>query len=100
MGRGDSYLAETIAEIKQMVLVLVTLNKKLKKRVVDLELQNKSLEEEKNKLALQLQKLQEDYSMLKLAKSVQGESDNSEAKMQISKLMREINQCMALVQNL
>ncbi len=100
MGRGDNYLAETIAEIKQMVLVLVTLNKKLKKRVADLELQNESLVEERKKLMLQLQELQEDYSILKLAKTVQGESDNSEAKMQISKLMREINQCMALVQNL
>lgn len=100
MRHNETYLVETIAEIKQMVFVLVALNKRLKKRVSELELQKKSWEEEQKSVAKQLQQLQEDYNMLKLAKTVQGEDETEEAKMQISKLMREINQCMALIQNL
>lgn len=100
MRHNETYLAETIAEIKQMVFVLVALNKRLKKRVSELELQKKSWAEEQKNVAKQLQQLQEDYNMLKLAKTVQGEDETEEAKMQISKLMREINQCMALIQNL
>ncbi len=101
MGREDVYLAETITEIKHLVLALVTLNKKLKNRVSELELQHKLFAEEKERLEMQFNELQENYNILKLAKAVQGnEDDKEDAKNQISKLMREINQCMLLVQNL
>lgn len=100
MGHDESYLIKTIAEIKQMVLVLVTLNKKLKQRVSELELQKKSWAEEKEKMEVQLQQLQEDYDMMKFAKAIQGADEQKNAKMQISKLMREIDQCVALIQSL
>lgn len=100
MKHDESYLTNTIVEIKQMVIVLVTLNKRLKQRVTELELEKKDWEEEREKITKQLQLLQEDYNILKLAKTVQGDDDTGEAKMQISKLMREIDQCMVLIQNL
>lgn len=100
MGHDESYLAETIAEIKEMVLVLTTVNKRLRQRVSELELQKRSWDEEKKKAEKQFKQLQEDYDMLKLAKAVQKEGEDGEAKMQISKLMREVEQCMVLIQNL
>ncbi len=100
MNHEKSYLTETLSEIKRMVLVLVTLNEKLSKRVSELESEKKEWETEREDLKKRLQLLQEDYNILKLAKAVKGEEDAGEAKMQISKLMREINQCMVLIQNL
>ncbi len=100
MNHEKSYLTETLSEIKRMVLVLVTLNEKLSKRVSELESEKKEWETEREDLTKRLQLLQEDYNILKLAKAVKGEEDAGEAKMQISKLMREINQCMVLIQNL
>ncbi|PVX50842.1 hypothetical protein C7377_1160 [Balneicella halophila] len=100
MEHDESYLTDTIVEIKRMVLVLVTLNERLKERVSELELEKKSWDVEKEEMQNQLQQLQEDYNILKLAKAVQGDGESSEAKMQISKLMREIDQCMVLIQNL
>lgn len=100
MRHDESYLAETIAEIKQMVLVLVTLNKKLKQRVSELEAQKATWDNEKKELATQLQQLQEDYNIMKFAKTIAGVQEQGEAKMQISKLMREIDQCMTLIQSL
>ncbi len=85
MRHEDSYLTETLTEIKRMVLVLVTLNE---------------WEKQEKELKKQLQLLQEDYSILELAKAVKGEDETAEAKMQIAKLMREIEQCIALIQNL
>lgn len=100
MRHDESYLAATIAEIKQLVLVLITRNKRLQQRVSELELQKKIWEDEKEMMETQLQKLQEDCKIMKLAKAVQGEGEQGEAKMQISKLMREIDQCMLLIQSL
>lgn len=100
MRHDESYLAATIAEIKQLVLVLITRNKRLQQRVSELELQKKIWEDEKEVMETQLQKLQEDCKIMKLAKAVQGEEEQGEAKMQISKLMREIDQCMLLIQSL
>lgn len=100
MRHVESYLVDTIAEIKQMVTVLITLNKRLKKRVLELEQQKQEWSEERCALEDKLQRLQADYDILKLAKTIQEKDDTGEAKMQISKLMREIDQCMVLIQNL
>ncbi len=100
MGHEDSYLANTIVEIKQMAATLVMLNKSLKKRVGELESEKQKLEEEKIVLEERVKNLQENYNTMKLAKAIEGSSEEGEAKMQISKLMRELDQCILLIQNL
>ncbi len=100
MKHVDGYLANMITEIKQMAVALVVLNKNLKKRIGELESEKKKLEEEKNTLERRVRALQESCDTMKLATAITGGENKGEAKMQISKLMREIDQCIVLIQNL
>lgn len=99
MEQETNYLFTTVTEIKKLVTVLVTLNEELNKRVSALELQKVSWEAEKGKLEEKLSVLEKKYTALKLGRVLDNEEEASATK-QIDTLMREIDQCLVLIQNL
>lgn len=99
MKQETNYLFTTVTEIKELVTVLVTLNGKLKKRVSELELQKVSLEREKGELEEKLNVLEERYTALKLGRFLDSDERKS-AEKQIDTLVREIDQCIVLIQDL
>lgn len=101
MGHDTSYLVDLIADIRQMSELLTFSNSNLRRRVAELEKEKIAWGEEKEQLTQRLQIVQEEYDILKLAKAIKGDSKNTdEAKAEISRLMREIDQCVALIENL
>lgn len=99
MKQEANYLFTTVTEIKELVTVLVTLNGKLKKRVSELELQKVSLGREKEELEEKLNVLEEKYTALKLGRFLDSDEGKS-AEKQIDVLVREIDQCIVLIQDL
>ncbi len=77
---------------------LIAQYKVLQKENNDLytELENKELEIER--LEARIGKCQSDYANLKLAKMIEiGDSDMKNAKQRITRLVREVNKCIALL---
>jgi uncharacterized membrane protein YgaE (UPF0421/DUF939 family) len=99
-----------VENLKDISLVVSSLQSKVEKLI----LQHRKATEETSQLmeeneflrkALQNQKadfseLQEKNKVLKLAKTISGlEGGNTEVKLKINELVREINKCIALVNN-
>lgn len=67
-------------------------------RIARLEDDNRSLSEKLERLNVVNEKLQEENRMLKMASAIKGDEENvSESKRRISQLVREIDKCIALL---
>lgn len=77
---------------------LIFLHKELKRNYRDLEQQLRRKEEELEGLQAEYKKLDTDYTNLKTATAISlNGSDAKETKLRLSKLVREIDRCIALL---
>ncbi len=85
-------LQQHIATLMQMYRTLKENNKVLQTKNNDL---NKQLEHNKKTI----EDLQRNYNELQMAKAVAGaQGDNTEAKQRIEEIVREVDECIALLQ--
>lgn len=99
MKTDSDYLVDSIADIKQLVTGLIVLNQGLRKRVLDLE-ENRKVEIEKHEeLEVEWSDLRDKHKALRLAKVIEG-NNKDKAEREVAELMREIEQCIALVKKM
>ena len=77
---------------------IIAKHEALKQEKIQLQAKTKDLEESINQLRKENQILEQKYENLKLAKMlIASDDDNKEAKNRIQKLVREIDKCIALI---
>lgn len=77
---------------------LIAQYKVLQKENNDLYIELENKEQEIERLQAKIGKCQNDYSNLKLAKMIEiSDSDMKDAKQRITRLVREVNKCIALL---
>lgn len=99
METDNNYLAESIAEIKQLVTGLIVLNKSLKDRLYVLEKKREQEVIEYQSIETKYSRSQEEFEAFKMAK-VLSEEDKNKARGEVADLMREIDNCIALVKKI
>ncbi len=86
-----------VNRVKEKVYNLININENLKKENAQLKKDNKNLESQLNQLKTELNNYKEKYTRLEIAKSLQSSSANHDAKIKINRIVREIDNCIALL---
>lgn len=95
----DSKADEIINGLKQKIGLIISLYEKEKNKAADLKQKNLELTERITELENNLLEVDKKYENLKIAKvlsSVPGE-DVHETKLQVNRIVREIDKCIALL---
>ena len=95
----DSKADEIINGLKQKIGLIISLYEKEKNKAADLKQKNLELTEKITELENNLLEVEKKYENLKIAKvlsSVPGE-DVHETKLQVNRIVREIDKCIALL---
>jgi regulator of replication initiation timing len=90
-------MSDIIAEINSMVTRLISERDALKQQLVDRATENQQLRSQVNGLNARLDALDDTNRTLKIAKSLTGSGENTDAKLKINELVREIDKCIALL---
>ncbi|MFI3268675.1 MAG: hypothetical protein R3Y51_08175 [Rikenellaceae bacterium] len=91
---------ELVKHIKQQIVALLEENHNLKKRLENSEEVNGRLNKENFELKQKIKALNDRIEVLSLANSLSGnEQDRKEARVKVNKILREINDCIALINN-
>ncbi len=91
---------EIINDLKQKVYKIISLYNNLIKKNNNLEQKNIELITELNNKKQELKELQEKYNLLKVAKTVSvNVKDITDTKNKINRIVREVDKCMALLNN-
>ncbi len=91
-------LINEITVLKDNLKVLITLFEEAKKINKEINEQNKTLVQKIEEQENDLNNLKQKYETLKLAKTIAASSsDTHEAKLKVSKILREIDKCIALL---
>lgn len=94
----NNVFSDIVLELKEKIIRLSTLYKKAKNRILELEENNKNLNLKIENNDLENKDLEEKYNKLHLAKTVLASSEDShEAKIKINRIVREIDNCIALL---
>ncbi len=87
-----------ISKISENVKLLIKHNIQLKKRNTDLEQANESLQHILEQKEKEIEILEKNCERLKIAEVIiKGSGSNKEAKTKISRIVREIDKCIALL---
>lgn len=95
----DSKADEIINDLKQKIGFIISLYEKEKNKAADLKQKNLELTEKIAELENNLLEVEKKYENLKIAKvlsSIPGE-DVHETKLQVNRIVREIDKCIALL---
>lgn len=88
---------EVIAEIRNHVNALLEERATLRSKLQQQEEKTRALREALEAKDARIAQLEESQKTLKLAKSLSGAGENTEAKLKINELVREIDKCIALL---
>jgi predicted nuclease with TOPRIM domain len=88
---------EIIAEIRNHVATLLEERTALRARLQQQEEKVSAMREALEAKDARIAQLEEAQKTLKLAKSLSGAGENTEAKLKINELVREIDKCIALL---
>lgn len=88
---------EVIAEIRNHVNALLEERAALRSKLQQQEEKTRALREALEAKDARIAQLEESQKTLKLAKSLSGAGENTEAKLKINELVREIDKCIALL---
>ncbi|MEA1878694.1 MAG: hypothetical protein U9N86_17770 [Bacteroidota bacterium] len=89
---------ELIREIKSQIYFLMAKYSALEKEHSQGALENKSLREQVSDQKLRIETLEQQYNTAKVATSVLAKDiDTSEARVEINRIVREIDDCIALL---
>ncbi|MGF1564092.1 MAG: hypothetical protein ACFCUH_01875 [Flavobacteriales bacterium] len=88
---------EIIAEIRNHVATLLEERTALRSRLQQQEEKVSAMHEALEAKDARIAQLEEAQKTLKLAKSLSGAGENTEAKLKINELVREIDKCIALL---
>lgn len=86
-----------VNSLKEKIYTLIDINEKLKKDKTQLKEHNKNLESQLKQVKTELDNCKEKYTRLEIAKSLQSSSANHDAKIKINRIVREIDNCIALL---
>jgi type I site-specific restriction-modification system R (restriction) subunit len=95
----DSKHNEIFTGLRQRIKTIISLYEEQKSKNNELRKQNQELNEKIEKLEIKLDELDKKYENLKISKvlsSVPGE-DVHETKLQVNRIVREIDKCIALL---
>jgi len=91
---------EIINDLKQKVYKIISLYNQSIEKNYNLEQKNKKLIIELNNKKQEIKELQEKYTLLKVAKTVSvNVKDVNDTKNKINRIIREVDKCMALLNN-
>ncbi len=91
---------EIINELKQKVYKIISLYNESIKKNYNLEQKNIELLNKLNNSKNEIKKLQEKYDLLKIAKTVSTNvKDVNDTKNKINRIIREVDKCIALLNN-
>lgn len=85
------------SSLQSKVEKLVMLHKKSVQETEQLKSENDFLRKKLNEKKVELTEAKEQNKVLKLAKSIEGKGSNTEIKLKINELVREIDKCITLV---
>lgn len=90
--------SEVIDSFKNKIDTIVSLYEKTKEEKLQLTQEKSLLINELEKKQMQINELEEKYKNIKLAKAlVAGDDESHEAKLRINRIVREIDNCIALL---
>jgi vacuolar-type H+-ATPase subunit I/STV1 len=90
-------IATLVSGIEYKIRRLIVRNESLENENARLRDEVKLLEETNNEQAALLKKTEEKVNFIKLAKSLEKQEGNVEAKLRINELIREIDKCIGLL---
>jgi len=88
-----------IAKLQQQIAALMLMYRMLKEKNEVLQTKNNDLNEQLEHNKKTIEDLQRNYNELQMAKAVLGaQGDNADAKRRIEEIVREVDECIALLQ--
>ncbi|MCL2327494.1 MAG: hypothetical protein FWC39_03155 [Bacteroidetes bacterium] len=88
-----------IAKLQQQIATLMLMYRMLKEKNEVLQTKNNDLNEQLEHNKKTIEDLQRNYNELQMAKAVVGaQGDNADAKRRIEEIVREVDECIALLQ--
>jgi hypothetical protein len=95
----DSSKEDLVLTLKARILKIIELYENQKKITIELENNNRELKEKLILLESKVSDIEEKYENLKLAKAMVSseEEDSHEARIKVNRIVREIDKCIALL---
>lgn len=91
---------ELVEHIKSKIASLIEINTKLKERLKGISYENSKLSKENLELKQKIKALNEKIEALTLANGLSGDIEaQKEAQAKVKKILREINNCITLINN-
>ncbi|MFP4525234.1 MAG: hypothetical protein ACLFNL_02510 [Bacteroidales bacterium] len=87
----------TVSDLKQKTRQLIALYEKAKHDNLQLQYENKKLKDQIKQKEAEYSSLKEGYTKLELAKSLASVDSAHDAKIKINRIVREIDNCIALL---